>query len=229
MKSAVSSVSTPGVLVTIKPFTRAASRSMLSTPLPKLAMRRSPGPASAIREASIRSVTVGTSTSAVLTAATRSARLIGLSSTLSRASNNSRMRVSTTSGSRRVTITIGFLGEFGMGTRLFFSGVAFPRSRQPQHRNAHLDRWHQRRNCRCYRPHLAEGPPPDKAWPLQAMHRSCPSTQRQQKFAAETRILPLTRHSFSANSPHALKDHADSIKLGSCCGCRWCCGLRWWQ
>ena len=43
--SAVSSVSTPGVLVTMMPRTRAVSRSMLSTPLPKLAISFSCGPA----------------------------------------------------------------------------------------------------------------------------------------------------------------------------------------
>ena len=42
--SAVSSVSTPGVLVTMMPRTRAVSRSMLSTPLPKLAISLSCGP-----------------------------------------------------------------------------------------------------------------------------------------------------------------------------------------
>ena len=51
-------------------------------------------------------------TSAVLTASTSSAWLIGRSSTFSRASNSSRMRVSITSGSRRVTTTNGLL--FGM-------------------------------------------------------------------------------------------------------------------
>ena len=43
--SAVSSVRTPGVLVTVMPRLRAVSRSMLSTPVPKLAMSRSCGPA----------------------------------------------------------------------------------------------------------------------------------------------------------------------------------------
>ena len=96
--SAVSSVSTPGVLVTMMPRSRAVSRSILSTPVPKLAISFSCGPACESRERSIRSVTVGTSTSAVFTASASSAWLIGLSSTLSRASNSSRMRVSTASG-----------------------------------------------------------------------------------------------------------------------------------
>ena len=43
--SAVSSVSTPGVLVTMMPRLRAVSRSMLSTPVPKLAISLSCGPA----------------------------------------------------------------------------------------------------------------------------------------------------------------------------------------
>ena len=64
--SAVSSVSTPGVLVTMMPRSRAVSRSMLSTPLPKLAISLSCGPAWEISARSMRSVTVGTSTCAVL-------------------------------------------------------------------------------------------------------------------------------------------------------------------
>ncbi len=62
--SAVSSVSTPGVFVTVMARLRAVSRSTLSTPVPKLAIRRSCGPAWEITARSIRSVTVGTSTSA---------------------------------------------------------------------------------------------------------------------------------------------------------------------
>src|ERR1700685_1401275 len=50
-------------------------------------------------------------TSAVLAAATSSAWLIGLSSAVSRASNSSRMRISTLSGSLRVTTTSGFLPD----------------------------------------------------------------------------------------------------------------------
>jgi hypothetical protein len=43
--SAVSSVSTPGVLVTVMPRCKAAVTSMWSTPLPKLAISRSCSPA----------------------------------------------------------------------------------------------------------------------------------------------------------------------------------------
>ncbi len=68
--SAVSSVSTPGVLVTAMTRLRAVSRSMLSTPVPKLAMSRRLGPAWLMTARSILSVTVGTSTSAILTAST---------------------------------------------------------------------------------------------------------------------------------------------------------------
>src|SRR5437588_5534890 len=57
----------------------------------------------------MRSVTVGTSTSALRTTSASSAALIGLSSRLSCASNSSRIRVSTVSGSLRVTTTSGFL------------------------------------------------------------------------------------------------------------------------
>src|ERR1700692_3239007 len=62
----------------------------------------------------MRSVTVGTSTSAVRTVSARSDWLMGVSSRFRRASNSSRMRVSTMSGSLRVTTTTrGFLG-FGI-------------------------------------------------------------------------------------------------------------------
>ena len=107
--SAVSSVSTRGVLVTVMPRWSAVVTSILSTPLPKLAISFSFSPDWLNTEASIRSVTVGTSTSATLTASASSAWLIGLSSRLSRVSNSSRMRVSTLSGSLRVTTTSGFL------------------------------------------------------------------------------------------------------------------------
>ena len=59
----------------------------------------------------MRSVTVGTSTSAAFTASTSSAELSGLSSTFSRVSNSSIIRVSIASGSLRVTITSGFFFE----------------------------------------------------------------------------------------------------------------------
>src|SRR5580693_9168469 len=48
-------------------------------------------------------------TSAVLATSTSCAWVMGVSSALRRASNNSRMRISTLSGSRRVTTTSGFL------------------------------------------------------------------------------------------------------------------------
>ena len=110
--SAVSSVSTPGVLVTVMPRESAACTSMLSTPLPKLAMSFRFGPAWARMDASMSSVTVGTSTSAAFTASTRSAGE-GLSPRLRRVSNSSHMRVSTTSGRWRVTTTTGlfFIGS----------------------------------------------------------------------------------------------------------------------
>ncbi len=53
------------------------------------------------------SVTVGTSTSASAMASASRSRLKGSSVSLRRASNSSRMRVSTMSGSLRVTITSG--------------------------------------------------------------------------------------------------------------------------
>ena len=107
--SAVSSVSTFGVLVTVMPLLVAAATSILSTPLPKLAISLRFSPACAISAASMRSVMVGTSTSASFIAADQfRPALIGRSSTFSRASNSSRMRVSTGSGSLRVMTTRGF-------------------------------------------------------------------------------------------------------------------------
>ncbi len=111
--SAVSSVSTPGVLVTVMPRLNAVATSIWSKPLPKLAMSLSRSPALLSTAASMRSVTVGTSTSALLTASARSDWLMGASSRLRRASNSSRMRVSTMSGSLRVTTTKSCLG-FGI-------------------------------------------------------------------------------------------------------------------
>ena len=64
--SAVSSVRTPGVLVTRIARLRAVSRSILSTPVPNWAISLSSGPAWLSTARSIRSVTVGTSTLAVL-------------------------------------------------------------------------------------------------------------------------------------------------------------------
>ncbi len=106
--SAVSGVSTFGVLVTVMPLRAAAVTSILSTPLPKFAISLRFSPACSIRAASMVSVMVGTRTSASFTAATSSGWVMGLSSTFRRASNSSRMRVSTGSGSLRVMTTRGF-------------------------------------------------------------------------------------------------------------------------
>jgi len=100
--SAVSSVRTFGVLVTVIPFRAAASTSIWSVPFEKLAISLNCGPAPSISASSIRSVTVGTSTSAIFIAAASSSRVRGVSSMLSSASKSSRMRVSTASGSLRV-------------------------------------------------------------------------------------------------------------------------------
>ena len=62
--SAVSSVSTPGVLVTVMPRRSAEVTSIWSTPLPKLAISFICSPAWAIMPALMGSVMVGTSTSA---------------------------------------------------------------------------------------------------------------------------------------------------------------------
>src|SRR6185437_7860124 len=86
----------------------AVATSMLSTPLPKLAISLSCSPDLLSTEASIRSVTVGTRTSAVFTASASWLCVMGLSSGLRRVSKSSRIRSSTESGSLRVTITSGF-------------------------------------------------------------------------------------------------------------------------
>ena len=112
--SAVSSVRTPGVLDTVMDRLRADSTSILSTPVPKLAISFNRSPAWPMTLASIRSVTVGTRISAVLTASTRSACDIGASSILRRVSNNSHMRVSMMSGSFRVTMTVGRVVVIGV-------------------------------------------------------------------------------------------------------------------
>ena len=109
VRSAVSSVRTPGVLVTMKPRWLAVATSMLSTPAPKLAISFSRSPARDSRRESSRSVMVGTSTSQRPMASTSSSAVIGRSSTLSSVSKSSRIRVSTGSGSLRVTMTFGFL------------------------------------------------------------------------------------------------------------------------
>jgi hypothetical protein len=64
----------------------------------------------------MRSVTVGTSTSAAFTASTSWAAVSGLSSAFRRVSKSSISRVSMASGSFRVTITSGFFLELdGIG------------------------------------------------------------------------------------------------------------------
>src|SRR5205085_2948370 len=55
---------------------------------------------------------------------------MGLSPTLRRASNNSRMRVSTASGSLRVTMTIGFL-DVGMAAGALYGLARRPAKRIP--------------------------------------------------------------------------------------------------
>ena len=123
--SAVSSVNTLGVLVTMMPRAVAAGTSILSTPLPKLAMSLREGPAAAMSSASISSVTVGTNTSAVAIAAASASRDIGWSSALSLVSKSSQSRVSTMPGSRRVTMTTGRFGlAIGVTPERNF-GVAF--------------------------------------------------------------------------------------------------------
>src|ERR1035437_8789101 len=106
--SAVSSVRTFGVLVTVMPRASAAATSILSTPLPKLAISFNLQSGCLRISSVISSVTVGTSTSAERTASAICSGVKGVSSRLSRASNSSRMRVSIESGSLRVTTTRGF-------------------------------------------------------------------------------------------------------------------------
>ena len=120
LQRGITVTNTPGVLVTVMPRCTAVATSMLSTPLPKLAINLSLSPDWLSTEASMRSVIVGTSTSAILAASARSAWLIGLSSRLRRASNSSHMRVSTLSGSLRVTTTNG-LFRFGIVDALWRS------------------------------------------------------------------------------------------------------------
>jgi hypothetical protein len=105
--SAVSSVKTPGVLVTVMPRATAVSTSILSTPVPKLAMSFNWSPACMRIDLSMRSVTVGTNTSACFTASISSALPMGSSVALSLVWNSSIIRVSTTSGNFRVTTTTG--------------------------------------------------------------------------------------------------------------------------
>ncbi len=106
--SAVSSVKTFGVLVTVMPRAWAAMTSILSTPLPKLAISFSLQSGCLRSSSVITSVTVGTRTSAERTASAICSGVNGVSSRLSWASNSSRIRVSIESGSLRVTTTRGF-------------------------------------------------------------------------------------------------------------------------
>ena len=76
--SAVSSVRTPGVLVTVMPRWVAVATSMLSTPAPKLAISFRFGPARLRSRPSILSVTVDTRTSAVARALARPSRAQGV-------------------------------------------------------------------------------------------------------------------------------------------------------
>ena len=112
--SAVSSVSTPGVLVTVMPRETQACTSILSTPTPNCAIRRRRSPARASMRPSIRSVMVGTSTSQRVAASASCSIVIGVSVALSSTSKSSLIRVSTGSGSRRVTMTFSFGRDVGM-------------------------------------------------------------------------------------------------------------------
>jgi hypothetical protein len=109
--SAVSSVSTPGVLVTVMPRWRAVSRSIWSTPgaergdqLQARSGLRQHAAVDAVGHGGHQHV-------GRFTASTSWAELSGLSSALSRVSNSSISRVSIASGSFRVTITSGFFLE----------------------------------------------------------------------------------------------------------------------
>ena len=112
--SAVSSVSTPGVLVTVMPRALAAATSMWSTPAPKLAISFSCGPAAAI---SAGVDPVGDGGHQHVGARPRPPpaprRPSAASSRLSSVSNSSRIRVSTASGSLRVTTTFGLRTAMG--------------------------------------------------------------------------------------------------------------------
>ena len=113
--SAVSSVRTPGVLVTVMPRERQAWTSILFTPTPNWAMRRRRSLARASMRPSIRSVMVGTSTSQRAAASASCSIVIGVSVALSSTSKSSLIRVSTGSGNRRVTITFSLGRDVGMG------------------------------------------------------------------------------------------------------------------
>ena len=122
--SAVSSVKTRGVLVTMMLSLFAAARSMLSTPLPKLAMSLNSGFARARTLALMRSVTVGTRTCADSTAAPRPSWEKGSSVWLSLVSNIAVKRASMSSGSFRVTITVKSLRVMNAGLRRYVARCA---------------------------------------------------------------------------------------------------------
>ena len=110
--SAVSSVSTPGVLVTVMPRSQRGrdvdvvdAVAEIGDQLQLLAGVAEHRPVDRDRLPSARS------RRRLWHASARSAWLIGLSSRLRRVSNSSRMRVSTLSGSFRVTTTSGFLPD----------------------------------------------------------------------------------------------------------------------
>ncbi len=126
VRSAVSSVKTPGVLVTTIRRARAAAMSMWSVPAPKLAIMPSRSPACAIIAVSMVSVTVGTSTSQSRIAASSWVRVIGVSSRLKTASNNSAMRASTAGSSLRVMMTRG-RGGIGRWVSMIPRGYAVHR------------------------------------------------------------------------------------------------------
>ncbi|MNL60803.1 hypothetical protein D3C87_1846470 [compost metagenome] len=119
----MSSVSTPGVLVTMMPRALAVATSILSTPAPKLAISLSRSPARDRRRLSMRSVMVGTSTSAWFMASTSSSAVKGLSVTFSWVSNSSHIRVSTGSGSLRVTMTLSLRADMSGSKSLPQMGV----------------------------------------------------------------------------------------------------------
>ena len=122
---------TPGVLVTMIPLALAAATSMWSTPAPKLATTFNFGPALPSRAWSILSVMVGTRTSARPTASASWARDMGSSVRLSSVSNSSRMRVSTGSGSLRVTMTFGLRAAMSDLRLEAVKGGAFPCAASP--------------------------------------------------------------------------------------------------
>ena len=132
--SAVQSVSTSGVLVTVNPAALAASRSMWLKPTPKLPMMRALRGLAPSTSAEMRSVTVGSSASAARSASCSSATSMRWSSLLSLVSNRSVRRASTAVGQRRVTTTLGLAMALSAGP---FGGVSrFRRARRASSRSA---------------------------------------------------------------------------------------------